>query len=56
MDRFNKFISPDGTWAGGVTYEQELVDLWEQVKAAKTLEEQTELLYQYCDRYVNKYH
>lgn len=56
MDRFNKFISPDGTWAGGVTYEQELVDLWEQVKAAKTLEEQTELLYQYCDMYVNKYH
>lgn len=56
MDRFNKFISPDGTWAGGVTYSQDLIDLWAQVKNAKTIEERDELLYQYCDMYVNQYH
>ena len=56
MDRFNKFISPEGTWANGTNYSEELVQLWEQVKAAKTVEEQNELLYQYCDMYVNEYH
>ena len=56
MDRFNKFISPDGTWSGGVTFSQDLIDLWEKVKSAKTIEEQNELLYQYCDMYVNQYH
>lgn len=56
MDRFNKFISPTGTWASGATYDQELVDLWDQVKKARSLEEQSDLLFQYCDMFVNKYH
>lgn len=56
MDRFNKFLSPTGTWAGATEFCDEMVALWEDVKEAKSREEQFELLYQYCDMYVNKYH
>lgn len=56
MDRFNKFISPNGTWAGGVEFAPEMVELWEKARNAKTVEERDEALYEYCDKYVNQYH
>lgn len=55
-DRFNKFFSPSGTWAGTTTFDDDIKALWEKIPNVKTRQEQNDLLYEYCDMYVNKYH
>ncbi|MDL2301071.1 ABC transporter substrate-binding protein [Lachnospiraceae bacterium OttesenSCG-928-D06] len=53
-DRFNKFFSPDGSWSGTTTFSDEIKAYWEKIPNAKTREEQNELLYEYCNMYVNE--
>lgn len=54
-DRFNKFYSHLGTLAGMVDWPEEVVAAYEKVRAAQSVEEQNEALYEYVKLYVLEY-
>lgn len=53
-DRFVKFLSPVGALKGMTTYTDKLVELWNAVPNANSLEEQNALLYAFVNEYVNE--
>lgn len=54
LDRLNKFYGPYGSMSGATTWSQEEYDLYDKIATARTMEEQDQLIYDFCVEFVQK--
>ena len=54
LERLNKFYGPYGSMSGATTWSQEEYDLYDKIATARTMEEQDQLIYDFCVEFVQK--